>query len=244
MGLMANTWFDRVWIIQELAVSKKTILRCGDSVFDWNHFASVLARILILSFHSEEEWQLFDNKHLMNTLIMENMRFQVDDVDPLALKDALKVGARFQATLPVDKVFGLLGIIKERKMPLFHPRFERSENFSEETFAKGGDLDDLVENAAILSNVLDAGARRKKLPTRTTRAILNSPSKTLRHINELLDGIDGSFVRFAETVKRPKLEIKPDYAAKTTPEMVYTMVARDLEACFQESAVVGARLVS
>jgi hypothetical protein len=38
MSLMRREWFNRRWVVQELALAKRAFLTCGDSAVDWNDF--------------------------------------------------------------------------------------------------------------------------------------------------------------------------------------------------------------
>lgn len=56
----------------------------------------------------------WDNGGLENDLVMENLRRCCKTNDRLSLKDTLKLCLRFKSTLPVDKIYAVLGIVAER----------------------------------------------------------------------------------------------------------------------------------
>ncbi|OHF03758.1 hypothetical protein CORC01_01077 [Colletotrichum orchidophilum] len=227
LALMNNSWFNRVWIIQEIAASKDTKLRCGDAMIHWEVFAAGLGRILAQGLAGDEDLSIFVNEHLMNALIMENMHMQVDEVDRLALKDALKLGSRFKATLSVDNVFALLGITKERNAPLFHPNFRHSEVFTEEIFSRGGVAKDLFDTLDSFVEFSHGLRRTNPLQSRKTIRLLNSIPRATRSLTEMLDGMSSILDRSKKSKGSP-YDIKPDYTDKSTPEVIYTMVAREL----------------
>ncbi|KAK7453143.1 hypothetical protein CaCOL14_005013 [Colletotrichum acutatum] len=227
LSLLTNSWFERVWIIQEIAASKETVLQSGNAMMHWEVFAEGLGRILTPGTGSDEHLSILTNEHLMNALIMENMRFQVDEIDRLALKDALKLGSRFKATLSVDNVFALLGIIKERNAPLFHPNFRHSEVFTDEIFSRGGAAKDMIDTMDSIVEFADGLRKTHPLQSRKTIRLLRSIPKATRSFSEMVDGMHSILDRTKKSKDSPQ-HIKPDYTDKSTPEVVYTMVAREL----------------
>lgn len=121
--MIHNSWFERVWIIQEIAVAKAQVIRYGNEEADWKHVARALWLVMAFSFTSSEPDHLVESSELLSALVMEELRCRVEDVDYLKLSDTLKLAFRFKATLPVDKVYAILGIVDERYTPLFHPKF-------------------------------------------------------------------------------------------------------------------------
>ncbi|EXF76998.1 hypothetical protein CFIO01_08700 [Colletotrichum fioriniae PJ7] len=227
LSLLTNSWFERVWIIQEIAASKETVLRSGNAIIHWEVFAEGLGRLLTPGTGNDEHLSVLTNEHLMNALIMENMRFQVDEIDRLALKDALKLGSRFKATLSVDNVFALLGIIRERNAPLFHPNFRHSEVFSDEIFSRGGAAKDMIDTMDSIVEFADGLRKTNHLQSRKTIRLLRSIPKATRSFSEMVDGMHSILDRTKKSKDSPQ-HIRPDYTDKSTPEVVYTMVAREL----------------
>ncbi|KAK1536468.1 uncharacterized protein CCOS01_01788 [Colletotrichum costaricense] len=227
LSLLTNSWFERVWIIQEIAASKETILQSGNTLIHWEDFAEGLGRILAPGTGNDDHLSILTNEHLMNALIMENMRFQVDEIDRLALKDALKLGSRFKSTLSVDNVFALLGIIKERNAPLFHPNFRHSEVFTDEIFSRGGAAKDMFDTLDSIVEFADGLRKTNPLQSRKTIRLLRSLPKATRSFSEMVDGMHSILDRTKQSKDSPQ-HIKPDYTDKSTPEVVYTMVAREL----------------
>ncbi|KAK1660103.1 heterokaryon incompatibility protein-domain-containing protein [Colletotrichum godetiae] len=228
LSLLTDSWFERVWIIQEIAASTNTVLQSGNTtMIHWESFAKGLGRILTLGAGGDEDLSILTNEHLMNALIMENMRFQVDEIDRLALKDVLKLGSRFKATLSVDSVFALLGVSRERNAPLFHPNFRHSEVFTEEIFSRGGVAKDLLDILGSISEFADGLRETNPLQSRKTIRLMESIPKAKRSFREMVDGMHIILDRKKKSKDSPH-HIKPDYTDKSTPEIVYTMVAREL----------------
>jgi hypothetical protein len=125
--LLSNPWFERVWIVQEIAVSRSPMIRYGKEELEWKTFAFAVYAVILFGFASSTYDALYECHGILNVVIMENIRFQVGNEDYLNLLDTLKLGLGFNASLPVDRVYAYLGIIEERNTPLFHPKFTESE---------------------------------------------------------------------------------------------------------------------
>ncbi|KAF6829731.1 hypothetical protein CMUS01_08047 [Colletotrichum musicola] len=248
--LLSNDWFNRIWIVQEIAVSRKTDVLYGGSSLQWQALAMALARLHSLALASSDELAgVMDSQQLMNALVMENVRLQVDDVDRLALKDVLKLGSRFRATLPVDKVFGLLGVAKERHAPLFHPNYDLNDKYTERTFARGAYWRDMMVMVDSLRGLLlPKGGRRGKIfgpkGSRNRRRHEKEIFDGIRHISSCIDNMKAASEGNESAATAAAFKIHPDYTGKTTPEVVYATVARDLvgkrdAAAFLRHAGVG-----
>ncbi|KAF6824253.1 hypothetical protein CPLU01_10938 [Colletotrichum plurivorum] len=232
--LLSNDWFNRIWIIQEIAVSRETDVLYGGSSLQWQALAMALARLHSFALASSDELAgVMDSQQLMNALVMENVRLQVDDVDRLALKDVLKLGSRFRATLPVDKVFGLLGVAKERHAPLFHPNYELDDKYTERTFAGGAHWRDMMVMVDSLRGLLlPKGGRRGKAigpkGSRNRRRHEKEIFDGIRHISSCIDNMKAASEGNGSAATAAAFKIHPGYTGKTTPEVVYATVARDL----------------
>ncbi len=116
--LFQQSWFERIWICQEVAVSEKTM------VFDGIHFGpwEVLADSAEVSYHlgglnNYMEWgkgEVFsDGTFVENVLRLESFRKRVEQNTPTGLLELLHATANFQSTEPLDRVFALLGLITD-----------------------------------------------------------------------------------------------------------------------------------
>jgi len=129
--MVSSSWFERGWIVQEIAVATRPVLRYGSEI-PWERFAQAIISIsafgienLILYLYPyQKSGRLEPGSGLMNAIIMEYLRLACMNEDYLSLKDMLKVGLMFNATLPVDKVYALLGIVAERG--IIHPDYSRT----------------------------------------------------------------------------------------------------------------------
>ncbi|KAL9094198.1 MAG: hypothetical protein Q9165_003613 [Trypethelium subeluteriae] len=230
--LMSNEWFERVWIIQEIAVAKAPVLRYGNQEMDWDQFAEALTRVMLFGFQTRSDQNtLLHRSGLLSALIMEEVKSHIANVDFVKLKDTLKLALRFKATLPIDKVYALLGLIDERHTPLFHPRFGVSDGTrSDKVFDSRMVWKDVVDSIERANNMLELLSGTS--PSRRARAMLSSGAENamqhmvllnrdLRKLNEKLKRMKEGIPVFEED------PVKPDYSEKITARLVYTYVARD-----------------
>ena len=233
--LVSNDFFNRVWIVQEISVSKSQVLRYGEHEIDWQDLSQALICIMLHGFNTDRTLDgLLDRQEIVNALVMDEVRSHVNKVALIKLKDALKLGLRFKATLPIDKVYALLGLVDERHTPLLHPKFEAST-----TSAKRPDVmsaNNLAKDASdilgLLAEIL--GAARGATNSRRARAIMslgvqNALRYTLiltRDLGTITDRLDQ--LNKGGNVDEGLDPILPDYSANSSAALVYTHVARDL----------------
>ena len=231
--LMSNEWFERVWIIQEVAVAKASVLRYGDQEMDWSDFTQALARVILFGFQMESHLHtLLDRREILSVLIMEEIRSHIANVDLVKLKDILKLALRFKATLPIDKVYALLGLNDERHTPLFHPKFGASDGIgNNKVFDSRMLWKDVLVTLELLNSILGTAGGRSN--SRRGRAILSAGTVSAVRYTKLLTR---DLHTLHKKIKRmqdgtPDFEedsIQPDYSEKTTAQLVYTYVVRDL----------------
>ncbi|KAI0914183.1 HET-domain-containing protein [Ustulina deusta] len=125
--LFSNEYFNRAWVIQEVAVGQKTELYIAGTYIPWMVFASVVEwcfqsnRRHLLSGSADKErrtWrtsQTFENVTVMTILRPEseawtdaagNLTHAID------LENLLFITSNFRSADPRDKVFGLIGIAR------------------------------------------------------------------------------------------------------------------------------------
>jgi hypothetical protein len=168
---------------------------------------------------------------LENALVTENLRLCCKNGDYLSLKDALKLGLRFKASLPIDKVYALIGIIAERDTPPVHPTFSTSEapkptNESTRIVYSFKEALNLVDNMGQL-----LGTVMESKNTRIGHKMTSSPDLAIRNLVRIqkalvktIDSLDHAGGGASELDSKP---IRPDYS-EITVTSVYIYVARDL----------------
>lgn len=110
-------------------MAKVQILRYGDQEIEWSTLTEALSRVMLFGLRTKTGPNaLLERREVLSALIMEEVKSHIGNVDLIKLKDTLKLGLRFKATLPIDKVYALLGLSDGRHTPLFHPKFGISES--------------------------------------------------------------------------------------------------------------------
>jgi hypothetical protein len=233
--MMASSWFERSWIVQEIAVATRPVLRYGGEEIPWEDFAQSITIITLsgfrhlyyLTYEHDQPPQLEPGSGFENAIIMENLRLACKKEDYLALKDMLKVGLMFKATDSIDKVYALLGIIAERGA--IHPDHSRSGAKKTEGEAMHEVMRDVITLLEEPNELMTFVSGQNLQTTRRGRNLLRTNSiamkSTLRFVNDVKrlveklgpDGKDGGW-----------MNIVPDYTGGNTAEGAFTMVAQDL----------------
>ena len=234
-AMILKDWFDRIWIVQEIAVAKGRVLRYGDEAIGWDELSRALTRLM--HFESVLENNLgnpIDLPEILNALIIQDITCHVANITLIKLKDALKLTRRFKASLPIDKVYALLGLVDERHLPLLHPKFGASADRPISKDATNATMlaKDACEILELLTDLLGAG--RGATSSRRARAIISLGADNALRYTFILHR---DLTRLTDRLKqlnegKVKLEdedpIQPDYSAKTTATLTYTHVAKDL----------------
>ena len=144
--LFSHKWFERVWVIQELASGKSVHIMYNGTCTDLD-FLTVAAERLVLDFSLKYKiisytypevtstnasdpklgrtatTNMMENVAWSNLSVLRNIRVSVQGgkIAPLAL--LLISTNHFQATDPRDKVFALLGISKDGRQLPFKPDY-------------------------------------------------------------------------------------------------------------------------
>jgi hypothetical protein len=124
---ISDSYFERVWIVQEVALAKKYFLRVGKLEVPWevvSRSMSIIARAGLLwsrlrfgSSSSDGVLRVRKASAILNTIVMASLHEWYESNQLLALSDMFKIGLMFESTRPEDKVFGLLSLIKQDGLP-------------------------------------------------------------------------------------------------------------------------------
>lgn len=114
-GILMRPWWQRVWVIQEVAVARDLAMICGSRSISWpflyryslflNHFHSTVAVEVIC--------RVSDPKvaHTSMGTVMEMARVARKKQKPMPIDQLLEYCRPFTSTLPADKVYGVLGLV-------------------------------------------------------------------------------------------------------------------------------------
>jgi hypothetical protein len=154
-SLMSMQWFSRIWIIQELAVSRDALVVCGDLCVSWDELATA-ARCI--------------QKSALSTITMVDqrspIRLEIFRLTYIALRDEQPIlpillkGRSSFATDHRDKIFALLGLSAQASEPPFFPNYFISTEIVYTDFARQHIEDTMTLD--ILGAVEDHSYRLKK----------------------------------------------------------------------------------
>ena len=114
-ALCGRAYWSRMWIIQEITLSKQPVVCCGQKVVEWAHFELVIGLIFAMIGDrvpgSTYFWRLSPLLGDSFPLLLEQQRSQLNMQKGASwLLAALQTHRRFGATNDRDKVFALLGL--------------------------------------------------------------------------------------------------------------------------------------
>lgn len=170
-------WFTRIWIIQELAVSKDPIVVCGDSFFPWTEMAYAA------QFALEHSLTAITSIDPRRPISLENFRqdYLTHKGESLMLSLLLKARDAF-ATDDRDKIFALMGLCGQ-DLSGFAPDYSLSieevfTRFSKYYIEKTGNLD-------ILGAVEDHSySLKEKLPSWVPDWEVHPPALALSSLDQ------------------------------------------------------------
>jgi len=141
--LFQRTYWNRAWIIQELVLAKKAIVRCGRYSADFRMLAMASQQLSAGTwggiFHRRGVWQHDEVARLLTTPA-QNEQYCIPtalEATRAALKEehwtnillySLIRSRNFESKFPEDKVYSLLGLIQDSvntdEMPLLRPNYK------------------------------------------------------------------------------------------------------------------------
>jgi len=107
---LEREWFTRVWIIQEVAVSKVVNIWCGISSISWKSFIAAIAYATIINIPGIS-WS--NTTNCQRIVQLEAARRSVSKEHKQSLLSLLILYRNFNATDMKDKIYSLLGISHE-----------------------------------------------------------------------------------------------------------------------------------
>jgi hypothetical protein len=127
-ALFLRPWWYRVWVYQEIVVSREATFVCGQDTLDWkNMFLAIpnmwyLSKPDVLPLLDEHHGELVHRKSWFQASTMLNHRSaKLPGVDILRQFDLLylvEITKGFDATDPRDKIYALLGVDEVQDIPI------------------------------------------------------------------------------------------------------------------------------
>jgi hypothetical protein len=129
--LLRSSWFSRRWVIQELALAKDAVVRCGEKSVHWRDFGDAISLFVM---HFEQIRKLLDEKKLLSEphktiseIVSLRAKMLIDEIgnifsrqtdgslfQPLqGLETLVSTLPSFDTSDPRDTIYALLNIAKE-----------------------------------------------------------------------------------------------------------------------------------
>ena len=119
-----RSYFSRIWVIQELILARERTMMCGSHTISW---ADVVKVSHLFTVTRWTRWispsgRLTNSHHTVPNLVEANRRTREKKTPELLLYSLIRT-RRFAASDPLDKVYGLLGLMDEatRSKPRLEP---------------------------------------------------------------------------------------------------------------------------
>jgi hypothetical protein len=125
-SILGKTWFTRVWVIQEIVMARHLSLRCGNIELDRSiveHSVDFLINSSLMDTYPMPRAKKAREMFVFTKLAMSTL----EKSDPWPLMEVLSVSRSFGASVPRDRLFALLNVVKTRDDPLLVPDYEVSD---------------------------------------------------------------------------------------------------------------------
>ncbi|PSR82765.1 heterokaryon incompatibility protein-domain-containing protein [Coniella lustricola] len=99
-ALFGRAWFTRVWVIQEISMSARALVMCGRYSIDWERIEK--------AYSVSKQWNQWKDGYYLGILIQ--MRASIAAREKKDLGVIIREAAFFAATVPVDRIYAVLGL--------------------------------------------------------------------------------------------------------------------------------------
>ncbi|KAN0095966.1 Heterokaryon incompatibility protein (HET) domain containing protein [Hyaloscypha variabilis] len=111
--MFASSYFERSWVIQEVAVGREVFIVCTEWTMPWDVFARAYEGRSLLLFHHIEEYSRLDSGLAFSAIRDARRRYRNPDV-PWDLASVLTTFAYSKQKFPEDHIYAALGLVKVR----------------------------------------------------------------------------------------------------------------------------------
>ncbi|PKS08717.1 hypothetical protein jhhlp_004770, partial [Lomentospora prolificans] len=102
-AFLNRSWFERVWVIQEIANAKSATMHIGRMTVPWSYFSTVITGARTFSMDRSLESHNVKGVCMMHSLM--DSKFQYD------LLSLLEETRNFKSTISKDKIYAVLGMV-------------------------------------------------------------------------------------------------------------------------------------
>jgi hypothetical protein len=135
-SMLSRAFFERLWVVQEIALAKKVHIVYGDITMEWDSLASAAKFLgdprLMGSLREGDEGPLHTGatmrtiRNVANIVSIDFLRHdQAFDRPLLRLSEVMAYAvSHFQTTIPHDKLFGVLSLVSDGAFLIGRPNYE------------------------------------------------------------------------------------------------------------------------
>ncbi|KAI0601934.1 heterokaryon incompatibility protein-domain-containing protein [Biscogniauxia sp. FL1348] len=130
---LANDYFNRLWVVQEIASARKIKVLCGNQAIEWDDLRSILQFLgnpeMSRSLQRTEEMDIIscNQDSLSHGRTICHTKACMEEGTSYSLAYVLHSFRTFKCKDPRDKVFSLLGLIRNADHPLILPDYHKAE---------------------------------------------------------------------------------------------------------------------
>jgi hypothetical protein len=137
-ALFTNPWFDRIWVVQEVALARRIHVKYGEVDFDWSVILdgmslfgryTELAELLRPRSSVVRQQKIKMPTGIPNMAVMESIHSKVRNGEDISLGYVLTFTRFFQSTDARDRVFALHGLCSDLPKSLMLPNYEAGTSF-------------------------------------------------------------------------------------------------------------------
>ena len=120
-ALFARSWFSRCWTFQEAVLAMKATIQIGAHLLDWADLCVASTFFQVKSYGNEAEVLLDGLQDICKVCWTSRIGLDSQEWKPMPLMFILSFTHRTKATLPKDRIFGLLALTDESTQKYFSP---------------------------------------------------------------------------------------------------------------------------
>lgn len=124
--LFERRWFQRSWVIQEVSLANVAVVVCGCRTLDWDDVGRTGQYLVASGFFRamQDTYGRRGRPTFASTIQNSRARVKLDTDRSLTL--LLSSMRRFKATDPRDKIYSLLGLLRDKKDPESHGKVDNN----------------------------------------------------------------------------------------------------------------------
>ncbi|KAI4272794.1 MAG: hypothetical protein LQ337_005067 [Flavoplaca oasis] len=117
-----HPWWRRVWVRQEIAMSRRASVLCGESSVDWEDVATIAHWLCVFTTDLDDKTRYWGGTHHSGAYSGEDLQFfrkTLQNGGSLDFQTMLIHARSCEATIPLDRVFAILGMVQNHiDMPI------------------------------------------------------------------------------------------------------------------------------